>query len=105
MDAYRGPFPTPASREPVAVLPGQIMAAKALLTETRDALPELSDRPALIVWADGDIAFKEPERRQWEAIFPDHRTVPLAGAGHFLQEDAADEIVAAIRDWRGANPA
>jgi pimeloyl-ACP methyl ester carboxylesterase len=26
--------------------------------------------------------------------------VLLEGAGHYMQEDAADEIVTAIRDWR-----
>lgn len=46
-----------------------------------------------------DIAFREPERKRWEQMFPDHRTVMLEGAGHYIQEDAADEIVAAIRQW------
>jgi pimeloyl-ACP methyl ester carboxylesterase len=36
-----------------------------------------------------------------EALFPDHRTVMLQGAGHYIQEDAPEEIVAAIREWRG----
>ncbi len=26
-------------------------------------------------------------------------TVELEGAGHFIQEDSPDEIVAAVRDW------
>jgi pimeloyl-ACP methyl ester carboxylesterase len=29
--------------------------------------------------------------------------VLLEGAGHDIQEDAPDEIVAAIRNWSGAN--
>jgi haloalkane dehalogenase len=28
--------------------------------------------------------------------------VLLHGAGHYIQEDAADEIVTAIREWRPA---
>jgi haloalkane dehalogenase len=40
-----------------------------------------------------------PERRRWEAVFPDHRTVLLEGAGHYIQEDALDEIISAILDW------
>ena len=31
--------------------------------------------------------------------FPHHRTVVLEGAGHYIQEDAPQEIVAAIREW------
>jgi len=44
-------------------------------------------------------AFRDPERRRWEEIFPDHTTVTLIGAGHYIQEDAADEIITAIRAW------
>jgi haloalkane dehalogenase len=49
------------------------------------------------VWPTRDIAFREPERRRWEELFPDHRTVMLEGAGHYIQEEKPDEIVAAIR--------
>jgi haloalkane dehalogenase len=101
MDAYRGPFPTPESRRPVHVLPREILAARPLLAEIEHGLPQLSDRPALIVWPTKDVAFKAPERKRWEQVFPNHRTVMLEGAGHYIQEAAAEEIVGAIRSWRG----
>jgi haloalkane dehalogenase len=100
LDAYRGPFPTPESRRPVHVFPRQILAGRPFLAEVERGLRALRDRPALIVWPTRDVAFRERERRRWEATFPDHRTVLLEGAGHYIQEDAADEIVTAIRDWR-----
>jgi len=100
MDAYRGPFPTPASRRPTAVFPREILDSRPFLAEIERRLPELADRPALLVWPTKDVAFRDPERRRWEEIFPNHRTVLLEGAGHYIQEDAADEIVAAIRSWR-----
>jgi haloalkane dehalogenase len=99
MDAYRGPFPTPASRRPIAVFPREILASRPFLAAVEERLPVLSDRPALLVWPTGDVAFREPERRRWEAVFPHHRTVRLEGAGHYIQEDAPEEIVAAIRSW------
>ncbi len=99
MDAYRGPFPDPASRRPVHVFPREILRSRPLLAEVEAGLAALRDRPALIVWPTKDVAFRDPERRRWEAIFPSHRTVTLEGAGHYIQEDAPDEIVAAIRDW------
>ena len=99
MDAYRVPFPTPGSRRPTAVLPREILASRPLLGEVAERLPRLRDRPALIVWPTRDPAFRERELRRWEEIFPGHRTVRLEGAGHFIQEDAPDEIVAAIRSW------
>jgi haloalkane dehalogenase len=102
MDAYRGPFPTPASRRPTAVFPREILGSRPFLADVERRLPSLRDRRALIVWPTGDVAFRGRERRRWEQQFPDHRTVTLEGAGHYIQEDAADEIVAAIRDWQQA---
>jgi haloalkane dehalogenase len=99
MAAYRGPFPDPRSRLPTYVFPREILGSRPWLAEIERALPALGDRPALIVWPTKDVAFRGPELRRWEQLFPNHRTVTLEGAGHYIQEDAPDEIVAAIRDW------
>jgi len=100
MEAYRGPFPTPESRRPVHVFPREIIAATPFLAEVERGLERLRDRPALLVWPDRDQAFGDRERRRWEELFADHRTVPLTGAGHYIQEDAPQEIATAIREWR-----
>jgi haloalkane dehalogenase len=100
MNAYRGPFPTPESRRPVLVFPRAILASKPFLAEVESKLAGLGDRPALIVWGTKDFAFHAAERRRWEQLFPEHQTVLLDGAGHYIQEDAAQDIVAAIRDWQ-----
>lgn len=102
MGAYRGPFPTPESRRPLHVFPREILGSRPFLAEIERELPALRDRPALILWPTKDVAFREPERRRWEQVFPNHRTVMLEGAGHYIQEDAPDEIVAAIREWSAA---
>jgi haloalkane dehalogenase len=96
---YRRPHPTPESREPVHVMPREILAARDLLTEVEQGLERVADKPALIVWGDKDQAFREPQRLRWERTFPNHRTVILRGASHYIQEDAPDEIVAAIKEW------
>lgn len=102
MGAYRGPFPTPESRRPVAVLPREILASRPFLAGIERGLPKFGDRPALLTWPTGDVAFREPERSRWEEVFPNHRTRLLEGSGHYMQEDAAEEIVTAIREWRPA---
>jgi haloalkane dehalogenase len=102
MEAYRGPFPTPESRRPLHVFPREILRSRPFLAGIERGLPALADRPALLVWPTKDIAFREPERKRWEEIFPNHRTVVLEGAGHYIQEDAPEEIVAAIREWSAA---
>jgi haloalkane dehalogenase len=104
MDAYRGPFPTAESRRPMHVFPREILASRPFLAEIERSLPDFADRPALLVWPTKDIAFRDPERRRWEEIFPNHRTVLLEGAGHYIQEDAPEKIVAAIRTWSAERP-
>jgi haloalkane dehalogenase len=93
MDMYRGPFPTPASRQPVAVFPKQIIAATPWLEEVERNIPQ---RPALIVWPTKDQAFRSAERERWEALLPQHQTVLLEGAKHYIGEDAPREIVDAV---------
>jgi haloalkane dehalogenase len=102
MDAYRGPFPTPESRRPVAVFPREILGSRPFLAEVERGLPTLADRRALLVWPTKDVAFRARERKRWEDFFPDHRTVILEGANHYIQEDAPEEITSAIREWSGA---
>ncbi len=96
---YMRPHPTAESRVPVHVMPREILAAHSWLAEVEQGLARLADKPALLVWGDKDLAFREPHRRRWEQSFPNHRTTILRGASHYIQEDAPEEIVAAIRDW------
>lgn len=99
---YKRPHETPESRMPVHVLPREILGATELLAHIEQRLDRVSDKPALIVWGDKDPAFRERHRRRWEAIFRDHQVRILHGASHYIQEDAPEEIVAAITEWAPA---
>jgi haloalkane dehalogenase len=96
---YKRPHPTAASREPVHVMPREILGASAWLAEVESGLDRLTDKPALIVWGDKDPAFRSEARQRWERLFPNHRTEILRGASHYIQEDAPDDIVDAILTW------
>jgi haloalkane dehalogenase len=100
MEHYRRPFPTPESRVPMHVFPRAIVGETAWLREVEGGLKSLDDRHALILWPTRDQAFREGERKRWEEVFFDHRTELLEGAGHYIGEDAAGEIVAALRERR-----
>ena len=43
------------------------------------------------------FAFRKPERQRFQEAFPDHRTVLLEGARHFIQEDEPGRIASEIR--------
>ena len=57
------------------------------------------DLPVLLPWADGDPVTREGEqalRRIFRNCAP---PLPIAGAGHFIQEDAGEEVAAHILRW------
>lgn len=99
MRHYREALPTAARRQASAVLPQAIVAGRAFLAEVEAGLPRLQHLPALIAWGDRDPAFRGNERRRWRELFPHAEDVTLHGAGHYVQSDAPDQLVAAIRGW------
>lgn len=97
--AYRGPLSSAERRMPSYVFPRSILHARAFLAECEASLPRLARKPTLVPWGDADVAFRTRERLRFETTFLDHRTVVLAGAGHYIWEDAPTEIAAALERW------
>ncbi|MGB8389065.1 haloalkane dehalogenase [Mycobacterium sp.] len=98
MQHYRAVQPSPADRKGVAEMPKQILAAHPLLARLAREVPaQLGAKPALFVWGMKDFAFRPgPTLPRMCTTFPDHVLVELPNAKHFIQEDAPDEIAAAI---------
>ncbi len=98
MDHYRAVQPNPAARLRVAKMPKELLAARLLLERLAGDVPaKLGAKPALFIWGSKDFAFKPgPSLPRMRAAFRDHVLVELADAKHFIQEDAPDEIAAAI---------
>ena len=96
---YLVPWREPARRQAAVIAPRQLIKASGYLAQVEAGLPALADRPALIVWGTEDFAFRDAERRRFEVAFPNHRTVLLSRASHFLQEDAGEEIAAQLKAW------
>jgi haloalkane dehalogenase len=83
------------------IAPRQLVAASRYLAEVQAGLHKLADRPALIVWGTRDFAFREANRKRFEATFPNHRTVLFDDASHFLQEDVGERIAEAFKAFAG----
>ncbi|OBG90912.1 haloalkane dehalogenase [Mycobacterium sp. E3251] len=98
MQHYRAVQPSPDARKGVAEMPRQILAAAPLLARLAREVPaKLGAKPALFVWGMKDFAFRPgPGLPRMRAAFPDHVVVELPNAKHFIQEDAPDQIAAAI---------
>jgi haloalkane dehalogenase len=100
---YRDVVPTPESREGIAVFPREIRAAKPWLAEVATRVEaNLADKKVLLTWGMKDPAFgRGPFLKRWESTFSDIEVVKMAKAGHYIQEDAPDQIAEAIRSRFG----
>ena len=56
-------------------------------------------RPRLIIWADGDPVLPLETGRRFAAAIGSELDHVIADAGHFLQEDAGEQIGSLIADW------
>ena len=99
MAHYRAALSTRHRRHASAVFPHAITSSRTFLAQVERDLDTLARLPALILWADADIAFRERERHRWEATLPHSTTTILHGAGHYLQSDAPADFAEAIRHW------
>jgi haloalkane dehalogenase len=52
--------------------------------------------PVHFVWGDADTVFTWDQAEAWHAAVPGSTLDRIAGAGHFLQEDAPDDCVDAV---------
>ncbi len=103
--AYLTPHPNWSSRTGILVFPREIPATPTaplspFLADVEAGLLQLRDRAVFIVWAMKDPAFR-PEFVEllWKNTFPDAEVLRLPNAGHYLQEDAHEEIVPVLLDF------
>jgi haloalkane dehalogenase len=100
MEHYRAVQPAPAHRVGIAEFPRQIVAAGPWLEELAQTVPaKLGAKKTLVTWAARDTAF--PEQRTVPRIcapFADVQLVRLPLAKHYFQEDAAEDVAAAVTE-------
>jgi haloalkane dehalogenase len=102
--AYDAPFPVPESRVGIVQFPELVAtssehpSAPAML-RVRDALRSF-DRPALVLFSDSDPIFSRRAAEAVAELLPNAELdPPVAGAGHFLQEDRGEELGDRIARW------
>ncbi len=98
-DMYMAPFRKRSDRAPTHIFPYQLVHSADYLSEIERNFETIAGRPALIVWGLADFAFQQLELERFQQLFQEHEVVLLEGAGHFIQEDAPEEICNAIHRW------
>jgi len=94
---YLAPLADPRDRKGCAVFPREIIAATEWLSALWNQREVFRDKVRVILWGQKDIAFRNKELRRWTALCAEAKVVELAGCGHFVAEEAPDELVQEIR--------
>jgi haloalkane dehalogenase len=62
-------------------------------------LHQFNSVPALIAWGGKDFVFDDAFLRQWRQYLPQAKVHVMADAGHYILEDAAEEVVPLVADF------
>lgn len=75
------------------------------LVAVEQGLANFRDRPALILWGGRDFCFNDSFLARWQQIFPRAEAQRFADAGHYVLEDAREELLPRIVEFlRPAGP-
>jgi haloalkane dehalogenase len=101
---YDAPFPVPDSRAGIVAFPELVAtgsdhpSAPAML-DVRERLRTFN-QPSLVLFSDSDPIFGRRAAEAMADLLPNAELdPPLAGAGHFLQEDQGEAVGRRIADW------
>lgn len=98
LEHYRGPFPTSQSRKALYALVATIAESNNWFGRLWDRRAAIEDKPALLLWGTKDKLVPSGFLARWQKLLKNAETVEL-DAGHFLQEEAKEEITQAVRDF------
>ena len=78
--------------------------AYPIMKETGDALIHLADKPMLICWGLKDFVFGPQFLDEWVRRFPSAEVQRFEDCGHYVLEDAGEEIVPLVRKFVDGRP-
>ncbi|MDD5657889.1 MAG: alpha/beta fold hydrolase [Elusimicrobia bacterium] len=106
---YREPYGSWAERvavqrfvEDIPLGPGD--EAYALVRSVEDSLGRFAEVPALICWGLRDFVFDRHFLAEWRRRLPRAEAREFPDAGHYVLEDAGDEIIPLVSDFLRRNP-
>lgn len=76
----------------------------AIVRDTGEGLHQFRETPTAIFWGDKDFVFDQPFLDEWRRHLPEAEVTQFADCGHYVLEDAAEEIVPAVKRFLEANP-
>ena len=101
-DAYCAPYDSWRDRiatlrfvQDIPLRPGD--PSYDIVSDTVARLDELSNRPVLVCWGDKDFVFDHHFLTDWLQIYPDAEVRRFPDCGHWILEDASEDVIPLIR--------
>ena len=96
--AYLFPYDSWANRVAVSEFVRDIPLAQShrswpTLAAVEEGLAQFRDRPATILWGGRDFCFNDRFLARWQEVFPQAGVTRFTNAGHYVLEDARDEVL------------
>jgi haloalkane dehalogenase len=108
-DAYCAPYDNWQSRvatlrfvQDIPLKPGD--PGYALVSEVQLGLQRFADRPMLICWGEKDFVFDRTFLAEWQRRFPAAEVHAFPDCGHYILEDARDEVIPLIEGFLQRHP-
>lgn len=101
-EAYRAPHPDPASRTAVLSFPREIPfrpgdpVAELCAENAAGLASHFTAKPVVLAWGMQDVLFGPEVLGLWRKLLPDAEVTKIDRAGHFIQEDAPDQVEGAL---------
>jgi haloalkane dehalogenase len=71
----------------------------AIVQATEQGLADFVDKPCLLAWGEKDFVFDLPFLNKWKRLLPRARVLSYPDCGHYIFEDAGQELTLAIGDF------
>jgi haloalkane dehalogenase len=103
-DAYCAPYDSWANRiatlrfvQDIPLGPGD--PGYDIVSDTAARLEVFRERPVLVCWGDKDFVFDHHFLAEWQRVYPDAEVHRFPDCGHYILEDASEEIIPLIRQF------
>jgi haloalkane dehalogenase len=107
-DAYCAPHDTWANRistlrfvQDIPLRPGD--RGYEIVSGTAEQLDVFRDRPVLVCWGDKDFVFDHHFLAEWQRYLPDADVHRFPDCGHWVLEDASEEVIPIIKQFLGSS--
>ncbi|MCX5794633.1 MAG: alpha/beta fold hydrolase [Elusimicrobia bacterium] len=75
-----------------------------LVAQTAGSLARFQDHPMLICWGEKDFVFDRHFLAEWVRRFPKAEVHSFRDAGHYVLEDAGEQIIPLVKDFLARHP-